>query len=83
MDGARFTFHSLRHGGATETALAGIPLEIVAKRGRWRVLSSASRYVQMGISLLASIRLGKRAQEAHQLLRMWPFPFAGGRPLIS
>lgn len=35
----RYTSHSLRRGGATALALAGVPLHDIQKIGDWRSLS--------------------------------------------
>ena len=78
--GARFSFHSLRHGGATELALAQVPIELIAKRGRWAVLSSAARYIQLGVALLADVRLRSTlVQRAARLAAAWPHYLAPQR----
>ena len=66
--------HSLRHGGAAELALANMGIELVAKRGRWARLASASRYIQMGIAMSASIRMPpEAAAHAARLAAQWAF----------
>ena len=42
----RFGTHSLRAGGATAAAIAGVPDELIQLQGRWRTQSSMTRYVQ-------------------------------------
>ncbi len=72
--GSRFSFHSLRHGGATELAVSGLGLELIAKRGRWAALQSAARYVQLGVSLLAVVRLRPDlVVPAARLEQAWPY----------
>ena len=72
LDTSRIVFHSLRHGGATELALRGTDLGLIALRGRWRSLKNAGHYVQTGESLVATVRLPSPFQEfAHHLVRDW------------
>ena len=50
-----------------------VPLELICKRGRWKVLASASRYVQLGVALLAVVRLREPfVGRAGRLLASWP-----------
>ena len=69
----RFTLHSFRHGGASEMALAGTPVEIVANLGRWKLLASALHYIQTGTSLLAVVSIPEpHASVARALAHSWP-----------
>ena len=80
----RRVLYDRRHGGASELALAGVPLEVVAKRGRWKVLASAAHYVQMGIALLATVRLGPRlSRRAYQAIVGWPNFYHHHRPTVQ
>jgi integrase len=47
-----YSAHSLRHGGATEDYMAGVPLQDILFRGRWAQGKSATTYVQSGRALL-------------------------------
>lgn len=50
----RFTWHSLRHGGATYMSMAGTPVEDICIRGRWRSLDGVRRYIQTGRAVVAA-----------------------------
>jgi integrase len=54
--------HSLRHGGATHDYLRGASMPDIMKRGRWKSLESASRYIQQGGAMLLTYDV---AQELH------------------
>lgn len=54
MSSTAYVPHSLRHGGATRDFLQGDSIEQVMFRGRWAVMASARRYIQMGPALLAA-----------------------------
>ena len=59
-------------------------MEIIGKRGRWRALASASHYVQMGIALLATVRLGHRLSvEAFRISQRWRFYYETNQPRIQ
>eukprot|EP00899_Mesostigma_viride_P015145 jgi/Mesvir1/23631/Mv18306-RA.1 len=47
-----FSFHSLRHGGATHDAIAGESPEAIQLRGRWASALSVTRYIGLHRSLL-------------------------------
>ena len=47
-----YSFHSLRHGGATFDHLKGVPLADIIQRGRWASTTAATNYVQTGQALL-------------------------------
>lgn len=49
--------HSLRHGGATQLHMRGIPIEEIMLRGRWASSKSARRYIQAGQALLLAIKV--------------------------
>lgn len=65
----RFTFHSLRHGGATDLAMQDVSLDIIAIRGRWRLIMNATRYVQLGQSLLADVRISPQWRQRIKVLK--------------
>ena len=43
------TLYELRHGGASEDGGAGTPLQEIQKRGRWKTISSVTRYNKSGL----------------------------------
>ena len=47
-----FSFHSLRHGRATEEDLKGTPLEDILRLGRWAAATSGRHYIQSGRALM-------------------------------
>jgi integrase len=49
--GRGIVVHSLRHGGATDMLLQGLPVADVLRHGRWRQTSSAEIYLQTGQAL--------------------------------
>lgn len=65
---SRYTWHSLRHGGATQLALKGEPLDSISLKGRWKAISNAVRYVQLGMALLTETRLSSRWQQRAEFL---------------
>lgn len=72
LDISRYTWHSLRHGGATRLALNDVPLEIIAVRGRWKALANAVRYIQLGESLLTEIRMSAAwVRKGEELVKTW------------
>ncbi len=48
----KFSFHSLRHGRATEEDLKGTPLEDILRLGRWAAATSGRHYIQSGRALM-------------------------------
>lgn len=50
----RFTWHSLRHGGATFLAMAGVRVEDICIAGRWQSLDGVRRYIQTGQAVVAA-----------------------------
>jgi integrase len=48
----KFSFHSLRHGRATEEDLKGTPLEDILRLGRWAAAKSGRHYIQSGRALM-------------------------------
>ena len=59
LSNLRFTPHCLRHGGATEDYLKGVPIDHIVHKGRWASVKSANRYIQAGRSLLLGAHLPK------------------------
>lgn len=49
-----YTLHSLRHGGATNDFLSGVPLDSIILKGRWAQMRTCKRYLQAGQGLLAA-----------------------------
>ena len=75
-----FVLHSLRHGGATEAFLNNVPLDNIAHLGRWRSLTTARRYVQLGAALLGESRLNSdMTAVAEALVRRWPWQVGPAR----
>jgi len=69
--GLHFTWHSLRHGGASRAHLAGMPMSDILLRGRWAAESSGRHYVQAGRQLLLSQTLpGEVTELARRLLHV-------------
>jgi len=72
MGGAtRFTWHSMRHGGATYLSMAGVRAEDILIRGRWKSLEGLKRYLQTGQAVVAAhgvaadvVALGERVAAA-------------------
>lgn len=58
-----FTWHSMRHGGATYLYMAGVPVEDICMRGRWRSLDGLRRYLQTGRAAVASHGVDPRVTE--------------------
>jgi len=50
-----FTFHSLRHGGATQDCMDGVPISDIMRRGRWRSQRTCELYCQSGRAILATL----------------------------
>ena len=74
VDPTRYVWDSLRHGGATWYYLAGEALDNVAHRGRWRLLQTARRYIQMGVALVGATRLSALMQgRAQSAENSWPW----------
>ena len=72
LKNARFVFHSLRHGGATELFQAGWALDNIAHQGRWRSLTTTRRYINTGLALLAEEQIASVQQaRAQQLAEQW------------
>lgn len=53
---SRFVVHSIRHGGATHLMTAGVPVNDIMIRGRWKSPESFRTYVQQWQSLLLTNR---------------------------
>lgn len=54
LGGSRFTWHSLRHGGATYLFMSGWSTLEVMRHGRWRSVVGAWRYYQAGRASVGS-----------------------------
>jgi hypothetical protein len=65
----RLVWHGLRHGGATDAFVRGMPLEDIMMLGRWAVSSSTRHYVQHGAALLLDRRVSPRLAELGELFR--------------
>lgn len=58
--------YSMRRGGATYLLQAGVPVETILVRGRWRSIAVARLYLEDGLAQLPSLRLEAGAlQLAH------------------
>jgi len=55
--GLPFTWHSLRHGGASRAYLEGATVADIGLRGRWAADGSIGHYVQAGRQLLLTMSL--------------------------
>ena len=66
--GLHFTWHSLRHGGASRAYLAGMEMSDILLRGRWAAESSGRHYVQGGRQLLLSQALPPTVTEVARRL---------------
>ena len=62
------TAHSLRHGGASEAHIRGVPMSDIIHRGRWRSQRTAERYIQAGRSLLLGFHLPNAVAEEGRFL---------------
>jgi hypothetical protein len=49
-----YTWHSLRHGGATFLAMSGVRVEDICIAGRWLSLAGVRRYIQTGQAVVAA-----------------------------
>ena len=54
-----FTFHSIRHGAATEDLIQGVELQEVLRRGRWAAAKSARHYIQEGEALIFNTKISQ------------------------
>ena len=55
FDAKQFGLHSLRAGGATAAAQAGVPDRLFKRHGRWRSESAKDGYVKDSMSSLMSV----------------------------
>jgi integrase len=55
-----FTWHSLRHGGATFMAMSDVPVEDICIHGRWQSLAGVRRYIQTGQAVVAAHGVDRR-----------------------
>jgi len=67
-----YTPHSLRAGGALSLLNAGISLEEVLRRGRWRRPESARPYLQQLTAVAVAVRTPAAALAAGELLALDP-----------
>ena len=58
MDPALFGMHSLRAGGATATANAGIPDRVCKRHGRWKLESAKDGYVNDSVESRLQVSKG-------------------------
>ncbi len=65
----RLVWHGLRHGGATDAFVRGVPLEDVMMLGRWAVTSSTRHYIQHGAALLLDRDISKENARLGALFR--------------
>ena len=66
---AKFSPHSLRHGGATWDYLQGHPIADIVVRGRWTQAKTASRYIQQGRAALIKLDLPKQLRRKMRSVR--------------
>ena len=60
--------------------MTGMPLGNVAHLGRWRSLTTARRYVQLGAALLGEARLNQRMLAVSEsLVQRWPWQVGPAR----
>ena len=55
MDPKQFGMHSLRAGGATAAANAGVPDRLFKRHGHWRSESAKDRYVKDSVERRLSV----------------------------
>ena len=55
MDPKLFGMHSLRAGGATAAANAGVPVRLFKRHGRWRSESAKDGYVKDSVERRLSV----------------------------
>jgi len=65
IDDIGYVPHSLRHGGATHDYLAGIDIEAIQLRGRWKSTEMAKLYIQAGRALLLTVK--RAVSSVHKL----------------
>ncbi len=53
----KITAHCLRHGGATDDFINGVPINEIQQKGRWRNAKSTTRYIQASRALLLTVDL--------------------------
>ena len=63
-----FVVHSLRHGGATQALMTGMPLQDIQHRGRWKSYDSMKTYLQQGRALLIMKSLPQNVTSAGPVL---------------
>jgi hypothetical protein len=59
-----YVWHSLRHGGATDDALKGMPIEEIVARGRWSSSKMLKTYVQRSRAFFLHSRTPARLSKA-------------------
>ena len=55
FDAKQFGLHSLRSGGATAAAQAGVPDRLFKRHGRWRSESAKDGYIKDSMPALMSV----------------------------
>ena len=64
----RYVPHSCRHGGATRLFQQNpLALETIKRRGRWKSLESAKRYIQQGVMLLTTVTVPRAVAQLGKL----------------
>ena len=58
FDSKKFGLHSLRAGGATAAASAGVPDRLFKRHGRWRSETAKDGYVKDTVSARLSVSKG-------------------------
>ena len=64
VESLAFKPYSLRRGGATWLLQAGVPLETILVRGRWRSLAVARLYLEDGLAQIPRLRTSVTNQKA-------------------
>ena len=63
------TPHSLRHGGATDDYMRGVPMADIVVKGRWVYAKTAARYIQQGRALLVKFRVSPQLRRRMDVVR--------------
>ena len=63
------TPHSLRHGGATDDYMRGVPMADIVVKGRWVYAKTAARYIQQGRALLVKFRVSPQLRKRMEAVR--------------
>ena len=68
-----FVPHSARHGGATRDFLAGVAIDDIRFRGRWKNSKSVLRYVQTWRALITAQKVPARVTRFCEVLSLSAF----------